>query len=322
MRLNKFKSLFVFILIGLLFMPKAIAQGSQSTSDAWSEIAKKVGEQSFQSFHMEGKIGVKISSQGMTSDFGNVDLDLQMNDQPIALQVVANVVSPFLGSEPIGFESYSKDGFTYVYSTYSKSWEVTEWSVTEEDILKSIQDSFEKSANDLAQSDWTHENERFINNYFEFEEKNKDYLFKLKKNIDGEAFYHDLDEAIDLKKVINESADKAKDQSEELGQSFDQDYEKSIEKVLNPDTFKTFFEMNPEMIVTYGSQTGQLKNIVLKIDVNSDVLSKTISQEDQANLPQKISVDINLNFDQYGERINIQIPTEAVQYFQESSTEE
>ncbi|MGF3066579.1 hypothetical protein [Facklamia sp. P12950] len=319
---NKVKTLFLMIMVNLLLIPQSYVNAQETVSDAWQDVAVKANQQEFQSFHMEGTVGVKISSQNMTSDFGNLEIDALVNAQPIALQMVAKIISPFVGSEAVGFESYAKEGFNYIYNTQSKEWKTSEWTVSEEDILDSLQASFKNVSNGLVESEMTSEAKTFIDKYFEFEEKGQDYLFKLKKDINGASFYNDLDKAIDLKQLVKQSANKAIEQSEDLGQPIDREYEESLGEFLNPDMFEDFFNMNPQMTVTYESVTGLIKNFSFMIDTDPKVFIDSVSQTDRSNLPELISISANFDFDQYGQSFNIQVPLEAMQTSEENTIEE
>ncbi|MCR8969984.1 hypothetical protein [Facklamia sp. 7083-14-GEN3] len=319
---KKIKVFFLMLMVNILLIPQTYINGQEKVSDAWQDVAEKVNQQEFQSFHMKGTVGVKISSQNMTSDFGNLEIDTLVSNQPIALQMVAKIVSPFVGSEAVGFETYAKEGFNYTYNTETNEWTTSEWTVSEEEILESLQASFENVSNELAKNEITPESQDFINKYFTLEEKGQDYHFKLKKDIDGATFYNDLDKAIDLKQLVQESADKAIEQSEDFGQAIDQNYEKSLEELLNPEKFKEFFNMNPQMSVTYDSLTGLIKNFSFMIDMNPKVFVDSVSEVDQSNLPELISISASFDFDQYGETFNIQVPLEAMQTSEENSTED
>ena len=317
----KKRTIAVLSLVSTLFIPSAYSQ-EKDAATAWQEITEKGIEQKFQSVHVEGDLKVSIESQDMASDLGKINLDLLVNDEPIAFQVVADAASPFLGNAPIAFELYAKDGFTYTLDGHSGQWKVEEWGSSSEEIKAEFEKLSQKMVDKYSFDELTADQTDFINKYLDFKEEGTDYLFSFKKEIDGKEFYADLDAAFDLEKLIEETVKEAKKQAEDLGEEANPQYESGLKEMLNPENFKVFFDMNPSVETTYDSQTGMVKDVKISIDLGQEFLKSVIETGDPESVPEKVNVEFNLAYDQYGQAPAVQVPEEAMNQDETEETDE
>ncbi|MBG9981436.1 hypothetical protein HZY91_09430 [Facklamia sp. DSM 111018] len=304
------KTLSILMAMMVIFVStnlKINAQGE--VSDAWSEIAGKSSNE-LTSMEIIGDIALAIESQGRQSEVGFVEGEFILNDDPIGAQLLLNVISPMIG-EPISFEMYATDGVTYLYNSQEGKWEVEQWTSTAAEIRKELEEAMKSSQNELSQENLSAESSNFIEKYFTVKDEEDRYAFTLNEKIDGKEFYEDLDKAVDLDTVINNAVEEADQQADQIGKKVDSNYEESLRNVINPDAFADFFKMEPQFTIVYDKVTGLFQSLDLGLKINSDLISERISTREAAYLPEWFHLNSKFEAKGYGEKYDIQVPTEA-----------
>lgn len=297
-----------------LFMPLSPSISAQEdAASAWQELAQQNIEE-INSVEVNGEVILGLESQGLISQLGRLGIDLLWNDQPIGLQFLMNITSPFLGGEPLSLEIYATEGMTYIYDSQKDEWEIEAWNVSEEEIRQELNTIIAEISNSRDFTSLTNQQENFINKYFNIQDTGALYVFSLVESIDGREFYNDFDQAFDIKSIVEDAFTQAQLTAPQIDSSLDDDisqYESELEEFLQPQYFELFFEMQPELTVTYEKETVRLREVVFNLRIDSSLLAEEMTTEAAANMPEIITIASHFYLDNYGSSFDIIVPPEA-----------
>lgn len=303
----------VLILFMLMVPFTSSINAQEDAASAWQEIARDIPEE-LTSVQMDGEMIIGLESQGLTSQLGRLGMELIFNDRPIGLQFLMDITSPFLGGEPLRLEIYAADGMTYIYESDSDEWQIEAWNVTEEEIQQELETLLADISSNQDFTNLTNNQSSFLNKYFDLQNTGSLYIFSLVENIDGEEFYYDFEEAFDIKSLIEEAAVQAQTNADQLGDVLDQDisqYESELEELFQVEYFEMFFDMQPELMISYEIETGRVYELVFNLQIDTSLFADEISTEEAASLPEIITLETSFVFSQYGNEFEITLPSQV-----------
>lgn len=309
--MKPFKLITSLIASALLVFAPMTANAESDVVNAWKEISEKAPKEVV-SMKVNGQLQVRIASQGTETEVGKMNLDLMINEEPLAAQVLVNIVSPFVGSEPMGLEMYAFDGNTYSFDSKSGKWTTEAWKATAEEIKTELNKLMASSFEAYQLKDLNEDMTNFINKYFKLDKKDGEMVFSLAESIDGKEFYNDIDKAVDFEKLIQQSAEEAKKQADQLGENLPENYTEQLEQVYNPETFDKFFKMAPKLSISYDAETGLTKAFNLSLNIQPKLFAAEMGQEQVASMPEVITLITDITFDGYGDHFDIVVPAEAL----------
>ena len=280
-----------------------------------AEVLTKANEASknLTSGRSSGFLSVSIDNQGQSADLGQVNFDVKFNLDSLSGAAKLDVVSAFLGGQNVSLEAYLKDNVVTMLTPEGATVEtLTEAQIAEWNA------GYAKYKEAVAQAD-TAVSEEEVTKFFDFTETDAGYVLSLKEGIDGKAFYEEAnkDGALDTAK------EQTLKQLEEQGQEVSAEMKQTYDKIYSPEFFELIFASNPKLEITYAKDTYYVNKFVFdfQLDVVEFVkFTGAASEEEVANLPNKVNIKGEVNLSEQGQPQEVMVPEVTVESTEESSS--
>lgn len=309
--MNNKKWLLALLLLVFFMMPGKIL-ASDSAFEAWENMKDLSVDVEEKINQVNGEVIFDLYEDDTIIELGKVNLQAFLIDDPFSFQILYNLKTPFKQEDSISFEVYGQEGFSYRYNTALGEWRVTPWKEGES-TRSSFPASNRTTLPDLIDSQKRDDLRFFFDEYLELETSETDYIFKLKSPIDGQAFFYDLSHLIDLNQLIDDSVVNTQQQADELGIVMDDEYGLLMQELLNPASFTSFFDKDPQLTVSFDKFSGLIHQIHFTINLKTDDLTDQLTNQPQKDQMHSLRVKIDLAFDDNDQLHAIEIPAEALE---------
>ncbi|MCW6659287.1 hypothetical protein NHG25_02220 [Aerococcaceae bacterium NML191292] len=285
------------LLVGTIVSPVSAQVSVEELLTKTAEAQKDV-----QSMHLSGTMSAAIAQGDDFSEIGQMALDMKFNltDVPSG-QFKLDIVSMFLGSEPLKLEAYVKDNKLLFISPGSS--EIKE--ITEEQ-MKEFNISMEKYKQEANSTPIDAINAKMAK-YFEVKETDDAYVLTFKEDIDMQAFWND---ALDPEtvKMIKEEVVK---QAETSGQPMNEEAKQTLDKVYSPEFLGKVISERPVFEAHYAKDTFYLKKSVMEVLVNVKEAAQALATdatESLGSIPNVFKIKLDFTMDEHGVMQEIVFP--------------
>ena len=296
--MKKWKKMIAVALTGVtLGVPLTqTVQAESMTYSQWSEQVKDVTP----------KIdSVHISAQGEFNTTGGETKPVSVTATLDALLDIAHLntsgkASANVEGQAFGAEWALKDN-DLVYSILGAPFEKVDISQQKDEIKKMIPQILSQMM--MEQMKVEELNAKYaplFDDLFDIEATDTEYVFNLKQNIDGKAYFEKHE--VLLKEFKQYVIDEMKKQQEFTSQ--DEQRLAELDQHFNANAFAKLFSINPTYIVHYAKDTLN----PLSIELNAVVKLKELIKSAGENAPEQISVKYKVTFDKYNEPVEVKLP--------------
>lgn len=292
----------------LLFLSTPInVQTQESASEAFNEVQNNI-DLSYESVHATGTMDLKIANRDLAADIFQFDFDANFAVNPVAIDAEGSMQTAFFA---LDFIMLADDADAYFYQNADQTWTRPEFEPEEfEQFFNAYVENFEPQTIEEDISP-------VIDKYVNYTNENGQHIFQLLEDIDGYEFYQDLDEAIDIEATIIEQAEEARELADSDGSEgmtdaeFDLYVQESLD-AMSPENFRLFFSMNPELQIAYNEDTYNIEQIIFNVFIDPSHYEGELSENDLFFIPEDMDFTFEVNFDEYGEEFEVEIPQEAL----------
>lgn len=299
---------FATILLLIITRPLSV---EASASKAWQTLTHLTAESDKGINQVEGEVVFDLQGDGQPLELGKLTLQAYLVENPVSFQIFYNLQTPLMQGETLGFEVYGKEGYSYRYSTALGEWQVTPWQKDQVDLLD-LAPASSSSASDLMASPLSEDLKAFIDDYFELETTETDYVFKLKQDIDGRAFFEALNQFIDFNQMIDDSVAATQQQADQLGIEMDEEYGPLMKEVLKPESFAAFFDHQPTFRVSFQRTNGLIHQLHFSVKQAEKLLESSHPIQSQKGSTRPLGIQVDLTFERNDQLPPVEIPAEAL----------
>lgn len=147
--------------------------------------------------------------------------------------------------------------------------------------------------------------------YYDIEETDSEYVVKLKQDIDPEAFYKDLNEAIDLEKIKADASAQAQKEAEAQGVEFTDQQKQQVEYYFN-NGLKFGLSVIEQSEQHYAKDTMQLTKSVVVLSANEQSVAELMGMDAEAlGMTGNAKITFEINMTEHGKEFDIQVPKDA-----------
>ncbi len=242
---------------------------------------------------MAGQMPASVSGE-TTEDGTQAKAELQDVNHELALTIVDNTLYVFDGT------NWSTEDMTEPISQFQKG--------------------FDEAMAQASGPEAKALNEKMAN-YYDIEETDSEYIVKFKKDIDPEAFYKDLDEAIDLEKIKQESIAQAEEEAKAQGVEFTDQQRQQVDYYFN-NGLKFGLSVIDQSEQHYDKETMQLTKSVVTLVANEQSVADLMGMDAEAlGMTGNAKITFELNVGEHGKEFDIQVPKDAPAPTEETQTE-
>lgn len=209
------------------------------------------------------------------------------------------------------------DGILYAYD--GSAWTVEDISELEQIISQEVTKVLKETQAKIS-SDSVETLLPLYEKYYDITQTDNEYVFTMKKDIDKEAFWADI-EAVSGENIREQVIKEVEAELDRQGESFTPE-EKEIFVTLFYNILDLLMDQVSNTVVAYDSATYKLTRTEFIVHVTSEELAKALEPIATSDVPEGIVIDVTyvINYYDHGKDFDIVVPAEAPT-FEESTTE-
>lgn len=322
-----------FSLLTTVTMAFGVVAPTVSAQDTnWDEVLTQLNEVNQEVVSMEGDGTITVSADQFIDAALNFDFRYNV-EEAFALELAGDVTGELVttdaegnpSSMPLDFAGQASiiDGIAYLFD--GSSWTVEDVSAQEEQIAA----EFDSIMAQIQEQADTMSNPELTQKYFDLSETDSEYVMTLKQDINPDEFWADVESAVDMEQIKQETIDQTIQQAEANGQEVTEEDRQTLEEQMDLSmeaTKSVMFQLVDTMEFRYSKETYYLTHILMDFSLNRANMEEIAADmgETTEGIPEDFNVAISMefNFANHGEVFDIVVPEGAPTFDEASSTEE